>query len=543
MNRYIALFLTILVCISCKQKNTEDSVFNEQITLLENNPKLYQSRLDTTNRSEITNKEEATNFLLVSLTQNYINQSRYPQKTILLKSISLFARNNKAQQQLEALFLLAGIYKREKDLKNEVKTIEDAITIAKQENDKIWLFHLYSYLGDMYILKYNQFKFIKYQTLANQCIKHVESKDMSISTQIQVAKSLLHIGQYEKAYSLLQALDTSINKNNTYYNENRRLQGIALFRLKKWKLSIEKIKEALVQEHLSENKFICHSILTYCYYLIGDSHSARLHKKLAMEYGSENGTNYTGIEFYTLCAEFARENNNPEGQTECLINAIEQYKNILNTLNGQSLDEAIQAYTHIHEKRIYEKKITIYKYCLTGLLIVLGIWGIFYINRKKKRAYQLLVLQQQIQALENLKSIKDETKSFILRDFEIAKQIAMLRYAQKEQSAKFIKELDKYNLIKNNDLLNTQWDKFYHHINLSFKNFYSLLKEKYSDLNEKELQLCCMLVAGFKTEEIAAIWMQSVFSVHKHKTNVRKKIQAPEGGNIISFLSNKLDLQ
>ena len=31
-------------------------------------------------------------------------------------------------------------------------------------------------------------------------------------------------------------------------------------------------------------------------------------------------------------------------------------------------------------------------------------------------------------------------------------------------------------------------------------------------LNEKEMQLCCMMIAGFKTEEIAAIWMQSIFS-------------------------------
>ncbi|MCS3315196.1 hypothetical protein NXX38_26565 (plasmid) [Bacteroides sp. BFG-637] len=41
--------------------------------------------------------------------------------------------------------------------------------------------------------------------------------------------------------------------------------------------------------------------------------------------------------------------------------------------------------------------------------------------------------------MEGLNNIKDEAKMFILRDFEIAKQIAMLRYTQKEQSAKFIK--------------------------------------------------------------------------------------------------------
>ena len=54
--------------------------------------------------------------------------------------------------------------------------------------------------------------------------------------------------------------------------------------------------------------------------------------------------------------------------------------------------------------------------------------------------------------------------------------------------------------------------QFYKHIDLSFDNFYSMLKENYSCLNEKEMQLCCMMIAGFKTEEIAAIWMQSIFS-------------------------------
>ena len=113
---------------------------------------------------------------------------------------------------------------------------------------------------------------------------------------------------------------------------------------------------------------------------------------------------------------------------------------------------------------------------------------------------------------------------------------------KKEQSAKLLKEIEKFNFIKYNDLLTTQWNSFYKHIDLSFDNFYSMLKENHSCLNEKEMQLCCMLIAGFKTEEIAAIWMQSIFSVHKYKTNIRKKIKAPDGANIITFLSQKNEI-
>ena len=53
----------------------------------------------------------------------------------------------------------------------EVQAIEKAIDIASQIEDKEWLCCLYGYLGDMYIRKYNMLKFIKYQTLANQCIE------------------------------------------------------------------------------------------------------------------------------------------------------------------------------------------------------------------------------------------------------------------------------------------------------------------------------------------------------------------------------------
>ena len=164
-------------------------------------------------------------------------------------------------------------------------------------------------------------------------------------------------------------------------------------------------------------------------------------------------------------------------------------------------------------------------------------------GKRKKQVYRILALQQQIDSLENLQNMKDEMKGFIQRDFEIAKKIAMLRATQKAQSEKFLKDLEKHHIIEGNDLLATHWDQFYKHIDIYFDGFFSKLTNEYPALNEKEIQLCCMLVPGFKTEEIAAIWMNSVFSVHKYKTNVRKKINAPEGADIIAFLKEKIGLQ
>ena len=538
-------FIFLLLCslYSCKHKQMTENSFDDKIILIENNPKLYLSKLDTTKQNHINNSREATDFLLSALTLNYINNDCYPPKELLLKSIQIFKKEKLAQQQLEAQYLLAGIYRNEKDLTNEVHTIEDAINTASQIDDKEWLFYLYSYLGDMYIKKYNTLKFIKYQTLANQCTKDIDYRDMSISTKILAAKNLLYTEQYQSSYDKLKDIESEINKNNTYYNEIKRLQGIALYKMHQWDSCIESMEEISRTEKSSKHLFTCHSILTYCYYLKNDLENAEKHRKMAIEYDTNTETGITGIEFYTLCADFAKASHNKEEAIECLNNVKDRYATALDNISGESLDEAIQAYTHIQEKRMYHKQIALYRYILIGFLLTLCISLMVYIRIRKKQVYKILALQQQIDSLESLRNIKDEVKTFIFRDFGIAKKIAMLRATQQVQSAKFLKDLEKYHITTNNDLLSTNWEEFYKHINLSFDGFYSKLTNEYPTLNEKEIQLCCMLISGFQTEEIAAVWMNSIFSVHKYKTNVRKKINAPEGADIVVFLTERMSLQ
>lgn len=544
MKLKICLFLlSISFLFSCTQEHSSTYNFDEKILFIENDPHLYLSRIDTTGFTQIKGGKEATDFILSALTFNYMNNDCYPTKEQLQKSIRIFKAEKLVQQQLEAQYLLAGVYRKEKDLTNEVHVIEEAIDLANQEDDNEWLFYLYSYLGDMYINQFNMFQFVKYITLANQCIKDVPLADMSLSTKIQLAKNLLYTENYNESYEILEELEYNIGKNNTYYNDIKRLLGVVLYKMNQLDSCIEKLNDALATEKSMSHLFTCHSILTYCYYKKNDLAKAEQHKKLAKKYDTDEDIRLSEIEFYTLCAEFAKANHNLEEQIDCLNKIKESYTSVLNYISGQSLDEAIQSYTRIHEKRMFNKQIATYRYILTGFLLIVCIWLIVYIRIRKKQVYKILALQRQIDSLENLRNIKDEVKGFIMRDFEIAKKIAILRNTQQVQSAKFLKDLEKHHIIEGNDLLTMNWEQFYKDIDLSFDGFCSKLAKAYPTLNEKELQLCCMLMSGFKTDEIAAIWMNSVFSVHKYKTNVRKKINAQEGADIIAFLSEKLPLQ
>ena len=64
--------------------------------------------------------------------------------------------------------------------------------------------------------------------------------------------------------------------------------------------------------------------------------------------------------------------------------AIERHEILLRNLNGSSLDEAIQAYTHFCDKKNYEKKLSTYKYAALSSLFIASIGLLIYINKKKK---------------------------------------------------------------------------------------------------------------------------------------------------------------
>ena len=93
---YFLVIIILLVQTSCQQNNEEEDFFNNQITLLENNPRLYLSKIDSTQVTNLNNSKEATHFLLVSLANHYIN-NYYPHKGLLQKSIHIFTKKKLIQ--------------------------------------------------------------------------------------------------------------------------------------------------------------------------------------------------------------------------------------------------------------------------------------------------------------------------------------------------------------------------------------------------------------------------------------------------------------
>ena len=81
------------------------------------------------------------------------------------------------------------------------------------------------------------------------------------------------------------------------------------------------------------------------------------------------------------------------------------------------------------------------------------------------------------------------------------------------------------------------WSSIYQTIDLVYDGFYTRLRDKYKDvLNEKELQLCCLLKADFSTKEINMLTRQSLQTIYQRKTQVRQKLSLAEAEDITTAI-------
>ena len=90
--------------------------------------------------------------------------------------------------------------------------------------------------------------------------------------------------------------------------------------------------------------------------------------------------------------------------------------------------------------------------------------------------------------------------------------------------------------IPTDDLL--VWEDLYKVIDSIYDNFYTHVLTRFGNvLNERELQLCCLLKANFSTKEISVVTQQSVRTVYQRKTTIRQKLNMDEKEDIADFLS------
>ncbi len=169
-----------------------------------------------------------------------------------------------------------------------------------------------------------------------------------------------------------------------------------------------------------------------------------------------------------------------------------------------------------------------------------------YLYRRRQRL--LLEKEEEIETLRNMLASadkpddKENVRKLMLQQLGVIKTIAG---TPTEANQQLLARLMALNEETANALID--WPSIYQTIDLVYDGFYTRLVQKYGAtdqsndsahpiLNEKELQLCCLLKADFSTKEINMLTRQSLQTIYQRKTQVRQKLSLAEAEDITTAI-------
>ena len=282
------------------------------------------------------------------------------------------------------------------------------------------------------------------------------------------------------------------------------------------------------------------------YYLLQDKFKeAEKHMALAERYADQEfKSNWAMTGYMELMKSIMNYAKNKR------INMME-WANFVNSLQeNASFKQAITDAKEENNRLLIERnlKLTIEKqrteitfiYIAFGLVVIIG--GLAFYIRKRKR--QIEEKEEELEALRQLVTESQQhTEQKDDRFFKriMLQQLGVIRMAASNPTTanqELIRRMSEIvdGQVPVDSLLN--WEDLYQTIDYIYDGFYTRIREKYGNLiNEKELQLCCLLKANFSTKEISIVSSQGVRTVYQRKSVIRQKLGMEEKGDIVEFLS------
>lgn len=177
--------------------------------------------------------------------------------------------------------------------------------------------------------------------------------------------------------------------------------------------------------------------------------------------------------------------------------------------------------------------------CILLLLVV-----VWYLQRRK---HLLVEKEEELEALRRLLHETEGDESGNNDKFVkkmLLQQLGLIRIVATNPSSDHQELLVQMERIANKDVAVDDllvWSDLYKTIDMVHDGFYTRICQKYGNiLNEKELQLCCLLKSDFSTKEISVVIQQSIRTVYQRKTVIRQKLGMEEKEDIAEFLSKRI---
>lgn len=545
---FVMCFIPML--FSCNGHHSE-SVISDTDTLLVNNPKEAIAILDSLEQVSSLNEKEQMHLVWNRALAHQALGLSLAEDNQLMSAIIYYRADNK---KLTDSYLLEASYLNWKGKKNEAvraidKGLLDVSDVAKRTRLLVAkadiLEHLHKYDQATSALKeafaYDMSKreaaILSYKlgvNLSLQGDKHseyyynkgiklaIENGDTAIACEIMrnYADYLSNIGQYRRSNDMFYQIGQMMPQVIKMSSIQMAMAGnyINLHRLDSARICNDKAAQ-------SETKLEAKGAVDIARRVVIEQ------ERYLLNYA--NGQNISYVDFARFCDSITADMQAKEN----ILGRQREAKNRLLLVN--------------QELKLERQRMGWILFTSVLLLIVGGIGGYYYYwNRVRQladaedRVDTLTRMLAEAQALvSETKDLEQENiyddaffKKILLQQLGIIKLVASTPTNQNQALLKRISSISGGEIPVNSLLI---WSDLYSVINRLYDNFHARLVKLYGGvLTEKEVQISCLLCAGFSTKEIGVITQQSDATIYVRKTSIRKKIGSAEGEDIVSYVNN-----
>lgn len=534
--------------MGCDNKHSEQIIYRASSMLVQNPDSALKEIAQITYPTKLSAELLANYGWIQAYVHNKKGSSMIDDSLII--SSAEYYEQNIDKDKLPYIYKLVAKYYISND--NPIKAIDAydrGLLYSKQLGDSAQIASFYLEMGMLYkniknnedaIYNFRQSVNYKTASIAYYMLALTEDRESKLETVESYFKSAIENALIQECDTLLAA--------HYLRNYAQVLQG-----QKKYKEAIEKIKRTYSLSDYYRHLFMNHIIMAEIYLSLGKLDSAK---------------------YYLSQAEDARHNRSFGADTHrhidtenqlALLGGIINYadRGIIDNTNIRRFNDSIFTVINDHEMLLQAKRASqslleqqnfqlsmrqqrvIFRFISGGLFGVIIILTLYFYLRNKTR--QLAEAEDRIETLSRLISDTSDVADESSRNFFkkiLLQQLGIIRLIAKvptESNQELIRQMARItnNNIPVDSLLD--WNSLYQIIDSIYDRFHAKLTLYYGTLlTEKEIQLCCLILAGFTSKEISVVTQQSIPTIYQRKTSIRKKLKMDEAEEIILNLRNKI---
>ncbi len=552
MNKVLKILsiVLLLLVVSCTHRNEASRLFEKAQSSIESAPDSALMYLDSIFLPEkFLSKENYMEYLVTNVQAKYKNFKDIKDDTLIFEAKRYFIGKAHDPKLIAYSYLYSGcVYDERQDYGKALNEYNYAFSTAELSHDSILMYLSTSYIANIYG-KQNYFDKALEKHL--QSINYIKEgdKEMLATSYANIAKGyLISLNNDNSIYYIDKALDIVTDSDNkkllssvyqfahVIYRECNRIEEAKDF----LRLSIEANGDSLATPLYNLN-------LAELYLEIGEQDSTKKYThKLINEIDNINDMAFLASSYGFLSDYYYSLNMNDSAlyYQDRLTRTIDK---IREDNMKQNIYEIEKKYNYEHLSNNYHKKLNRqFKMIIVMLLILIILVTIISILIVRKKKGEIALMKKNEQLVIEMNSLKSEYNILEELNNDIKSSVGNIL----KQRSKLIVKVNNIEKKHNDndtdkDIVNELKSLVYGSRNKSgliaaidlLENTYEKLptfvKERYSNLNETEYNVCVLSMLPLSSREIAGIINLGESSVAKARSNIRKKIGAEGYGSDI----------